>query len=60
MQQLLNAFITTNRKLIGYSILRPAENALDWVLARWMCRIFIFEISAIQLQGNVRNKSSYK
>lgn len=37
LQQLPAAFLTTERSLIGYEMLRP--NANDWSLAKWMSAI---------------------
>lgn len=39
-QQLFSAIVTTERILIGSSVLRLTENALDWSFARQMREIF--------------------
>lgn len=38
-QQPLPPFITTKRKLNGKTMLKPAENALDWSSLRWIREI---------------------
>lgn len=43
--KVLSSFVRIKRMLIGYSVLRSAEKALEWSLVRWM-----YEISCIHLK----------
>lgn len=51
------AFATTQRTLIGYTMLRQAENTLDWSRAGWMREFSVLKSLARRVYKSVINKN---